>query len=73
MRAREWEHVVRALQHLGCVKYHDTTHFVYVARGASIFQTVPKRPLSIALQQHLISRLGFSEAELERALELTRD
>jgi hypothetical protein len=42
---------IGALDSLGCVKFHETDHFVYVARGASIFQTVPKRPLSIAIQR----------------------
>lgn len=58
---------IGALDSLGCVKFHETDHFVYVARGASIFQTVPKRPLSIAIQRHIIQtaphtpmRMGLS-------------
>ncbi len=71
MKTRDWEHVVRAAERLGCQVLYTSEEHVHVVRGAIRMFAVRRFLVSARVQHELIRALEFSESEWLEALRET--
>jgi hypothetical protein len=63
---REYAQVVAALKKLGCQQAHEDDWHVYLVRGATIVQAIPKTMVPIAVQRRILQAFSFTGRISER-------
>jgi len=61
--SRDWRDVLAALKVLGCTVVNQSERHIQICRGAVKMVSLPKAPLSGAMQGRILGVLEFSDSE----------